>query len=251
MALLPALGRLGEIAASQWGLVTRRQADSVGIGPSAMERLVANSVLERVDRGVYRFAGAPPVLNEGLLAAWLQLAPDTLPGERTPNQGVVSHESAAVIWEVGDFPANRHEFTVATRRQSRRRDVCLYVRPGGLETDIVWRWGVFVTRPARTASDLLARWAVPEDVGVMVADSIHAGYEHPAAFAEALAPVAGNYPWLRPGDGLQCLAWLLEAGQATDRAQWMDAARAWLTQAPATSGSHGPAPISGEVKLPA
>lgn len=241
MALLSALGRLGEIAADQWGLVTRQQADSAGIGRSSLERLVASSVLIRVDRGVYRFAGSTPTLNEGLFAAWLQLAPHIPRWERTPEDGVVSHESAAMIYGVGDLPANRHEFTFSRRRQSRRSDVRIHVRPEGLETGVTKWDGVYVTRPARTASDLLADWKVPDDVGVIIADSIHAGYEHPGAFAEALAPVAAMYPWVRPGDGLECLHWLLVLSQANEKDLWMEQARAWVDRASSDSAVREPA----------
>jgi hypothetical protein len=57
--------------------------------------------------------------------------------ERAPDQGVVSHRSAAALYGLGHLPADRHEFTLPTRRQTRRADVRLHPQelesggPGG------------------------------------------------------------------------------------------------------------------------
>src|SRR6266508_1213411 len=88
------LNRLARIAQDQWGLVTRRQAEHAGVSPATLQRL----------------AGDVPL--------W----------ERAPRQGVVSHRSAAAVYELGHLPADRHEFTLPVRRQSRREDVRLHLR---------------------------------------------------------------------------------------------------------------------------
>jgi predicted transcriptional regulator of viral defense system len=98
------LGRLAAIAEDQWGLATRRQAESAGVPQATLTRLIRSGVLERVAHGVYRLAGAPATDHLDLRAAWLQLAPETPSWERSPEQGVVSHRSAAALYGIGDLP---------------------------------------------------------------------------------------------------------------------------------------------------
>ena len=118
------LSRLQELAQEQWGLLTRRQIENEGIGSTTLERLTSpGGLLERVATGVYRLIAAPIPDHMDLRASWLQLAPDLPAWERTANQGVVSHRSAAAVYGLGHLPADRHEFTVPKRRQTRRPDV--------------------------------------------------------------------------------------------------------------------------------
>src|SRR5690348_5082281 len=105
--------RLADLAESQWVLITRQEADKLGIPRRTLDRLASN--LERVARGVYRIVGAPPADHLELRAAWLQLAPEVPASRRTDDQGVISHRSAASFYGIGDLPADRHEFTVARR----------------------------------------------------------------------------------------------------------------------------------------
>ena len=94
--------RLSELTQDQWGLVTRRQLGDAGFASSTVERLTApGGVLERVSWGVYQLAGAPVPEHQELRAAWLQLTPGPHAWERTPDQGVVSHRSAAVMTRRG------------------------------------------------------------------------------------------------------------------------------------------------------
>ncbi|HEY5985877.1 MAG TPA: type IV toxin-antitoxin system AbiEi family antitoxin domain-containing protein, partial [Streptosporangiaceae bacterium] len=123
------LRRVAEIAEDQWGLVTRKQARLAGVPQTTLERLTApGSALERVAYGVYRLTGAPEPDHLDLRAAWLQLAPETWAWDRAPRQGVVSHRSAAALYGLGHLPADRHEFTVPARKQTRRVDVRLHQR---------------------------------------------------------------------------------------------------------------------------
>ncbi|HEY3631288.1 MAG TPA: type IV toxin-antitoxin system AbiEi family antitoxin domain-containing protein, partial [Jatrophihabitantaceae bacterium] len=87
MASSVALQRLSDVAADQWGLITRRQIADAGTPPTTLDRLTApGSALARVAAGVYLLAGAPIPDHLDLRAAWLQLAPDTPVWERTPGQ---------------------------------------------------------------------------------------------------------------------------------------------------------------------
>ena len=214
------LRRLGAVAEEQWGLVTRRQAELAGIRSATLARLTAEgSVLQRVAHGVYRLVGAPVPDHLDLRAAWLQLAPETPAWERRPEQGVISHRSAAALYGYGHLPADGHDFTLPKRRQSRRPDVRLHQRP--LE-DREWidLRGLPVTRPSRIASDLLYDREDPEAVAQLIADAIRAAQDYPGTFADTLCPHAARFG-LCKGDGLALLRWLLDLVGDPDTAHWV------------------------------
>ena len=232
-----AIGRLAVIAEDQWGLLTRQQAQATGIARATLERMTANALLERVSRGVYRLAGAPIPEHMELRAAWLALAPAVPRWERTPDEGVVSHRSAAAMYGVGDLPADRHEFTIPARRQSRRPDVRFHVRPGG-PGPWIELGGLPVTRPARIAFDLLLDNEDPEAVAYIVSQSIRDVYDYPGSFARALAPLAARFG-LRRGDGLALLEWLLGLAAHPDTQLWLDEARRSLADHPLEDDADG------------
>ena len=189
----PNLKRLSEIAEDQWGLITRRQAaDLAGVPPTTLDRLSAlGGLLERVAHGVYRLAGAPVPDHLDLRSAWLQLAPAVPAWERTPIEGIVSHRSAASLYPIGDLPADRHEFTLPGRHQSRRPDVRLHK---GSPAEVAWinLRGLPATRPSQIASDLLRDHEEPEAVARVVTEALHHVYDYPGEFARALRPHAAR-----------------------------------------------------------
>lgn len=218
------LSRIAQIAEDQWGLVTRRQAENAGVSPATLQRLASEGVLKRMSQGVYHLTGAPTPDQIELRAAWLQLAPDIVAWERTPADGVVSHRSAAALYGLGHLPADRHEFTLPGRRQSRRADLRLHHRQ---ITDDEWisLRGLPVTLPSRIVSDLLYDREDPEAVAHVVADAIRAVYDYPGTFADALAPHAARFG-LRRGDGRALLRWLLDLVGDPETSRWMEEARA-------------------------
>lgn len=222
--------KLGQVAEDQWGLVTRRQAETAGVSPATLQRLSNEGVLERVSHGVYHLAGAPPPDHVPLRAAWLQLAPDTPAWKRLgkPDQGVVSHRSAAALYGLGHLPADTHEFTLPARRQVRRPDVRVHRRKLADGEWIVLR-GLPVTRPARIAADLLADREDPEAVGQVVADALRGVNEYAGTFVETLSPYAARFG-LRRGDGVALLRWLLDLVGDPDTSRWMEDARAVVTE---------------------
>lgn len=234
------LGPIAEIAQDQWGLITRRQAERAGTPPATLDRLTAEGgVLQRIAHGVYHLAGAPLPDHLDLRAAWLQLAPGALAWERVSAQGVASHRSAAVLYGLGHLPADRHEFTLPMRRQTRRPDVRLHHRD---LTDGEWLSlrGMFVTRPSRIAADLLGRYEDPEAVGHLVADAIRAVYDYPGTFADSLAPFAARFG-LRRDDGIGLLRWLLDLADGPDTLRWVDEAQAHVDRQHQEQARHSPA----------
>jgi len=226
------LGPLAELAQDQWGLLTRRQAYKAGVAPATLTRLISDSVLERVASGVYRLAGAPFPDHLELRAAWLQLAPDIPAWVRRPEQGVVSHRSAASLYGIGDLPADVHEFTVPVRRQTRHPDVRLHVRDIAGAKLIDLR-GLPATRPSRIASDLLYDHEEPEAIARIVVEATQHMYDYPGTFADALAPHAVRFG-LRRGDGLALLRWMYDLVGDPDTEEWMEKARAHVGRRRAT-----------------
>lgn len=218
------ISRLSAFAADQWGLVTRRQAERAGVPRATLDRLLGDEdLVQRVAHGVYRLMVAPTPDHLALRAAWLQLAPEVPAWERRPEQGVVSHRSAAALYGIGDLPADRHEFTLPTRRQSRRPDVRLHQRRLQ-DREWIWLRGLPVTRPARIAVDLLRDDEGPEAVAQITADAIRAVSDYPGTFAEILAPHAPRFG-LHRGDGLALLQWLLDLVDDPEASRWMSEAR--------------------------
>jgi predicted transcriptional regulator of viral defense system len=225
------------VADEQWGLVTRQQVEATGVAWSTLARRVRSGSLERVARGVYRVRGAGEPEHLELRAAWLQLSPATPAWERTPEQGVVSHRSAAALYGLGHLPADVHEFTFPARRQTRRDDVRLH---RGDVSDASWitLHGLPVTRPHRIAADLLAEREDPGAVGELIADALRPGHDDPGTVAQAIAPYASSHG-LRRGDGVGLLRWLLDLTGDPGRRAWLDEAA--TTDADAHRYGPGPA----------
>ncbi|WP_305787806.1 type IV toxin-antitoxin system AbiEi family antitoxin domain-containing protein [Symbioplanes lichenis] len=206
------------IAEEQWGLVTRHQVDATGVAGTTLTRHVQRGSIERVAHGVYRIRGGGEPDHLELRAAWLQLEPRIPAWDRIPADGVVSHRSAATLYGIGHLPADKHEFLLPSRRQTRRNDVRLH--RGNLENDWTTLRGLPVTRPRRTSADLLADHEDPGAVAQLIADALRAGYDEPAAIAAAIAPHAAAHG-LRRGDGAGLLHWLLDLSGDPDRQRWL------------------------------
>lgn len=215
---------LAEVAQDQWGMFTRRQAELSGVLNTTFERLAASdSMIERVAHGVYRFIATPIPEHLDLRAAWLQLSPDTPAWQRTAEQGLVSHRSAATLYSLGELPADRHEFTLPVRKQTRRADVRLHRGP---VTEINWAHldGMLATRPSRIAADLLADHEDLEAVARITAEAIRKIYDHPSTFTQSLAPLSARFG-LRHNDGYGLLRWMLELVGDPETPQWLAEAR--------------------------
>jgi len=236
--------RLAGIAEEQWGLLTRRQAQEAGVSPATLKRLIRDGVLERTAPAVYRLAGAPVPDHVALRSAWLQLAPETPVWQRRPEQGIVSHRSAASVYGIGHLPADIHEFTLPSRRQVRRSDVRVH-RGRFDEAEWIILRGLPVTRPSRIASDLLAGSEDLEAVAHVVADALRGAFDYVGTFVEALAPHAARLG-LRRGDGVAVLRWLLDLVDDSATQQWMADARAASTELTPERVRGTPAPSASQ-----
>lgn len=140
---------------------------------------------------------------------WLLLDPAAPAWERLdgPNVELVSHASAAELYDVGDLRADVHEFTLPRRRQTRRRGVRLHRGHVPAKHRVVLH-GLPVTRAGWMVGDLLEDHVDPETVARITAEVIDRVLDYPAVIAERVAPFAARFDFPR-GDGLGVLDQLL------------------------------------------
>jgi hypothetical protein len=215
-----------EFAEGQWGLITRRQLEALGIRPATLARLLADGTLERVTHGVYRVRGSGEPDHLGLRAGWLLLDPAVPAWERLddPAVALVSYTSAAELYDVGDLRADVHEFTLPDRRQTRRSDVRLHRGDVPLSNRIILH-GLPATRASWMIGDLLADHIDPETVARITAEVVDRVLDYPAVIAERVAPFAMRFGLSR-GDGLGVLDQLLTIAGHGERESIIDQVRA-------------------------
>ncbi len=141
----PPTRAVAELAAGQWGVVSREQLRALGLGRGAIDGRLRAGALRRVHHGVYAVAGAVLPREGRWLAAVLAC------GDRA----VLSHVSAAVHWGLLQYDAPRPEVTApASRRQvpgiRLHRSRCLDAQ------DTTTHQGIPTTTVHRTLLDIAA-----------------------------------------------------------------------------------------------
>ena len=193
--MVHALELLGGYTTGQWGMVTTRQAQSLGVGDVTLHRLRTAGLLETVRHGVHATTSSPAAEARPEQAVWLSLRPATPAWERPrldPDGGVVSHRSAARLHGLGDLPDVRIELTVPRRRTM--RDPNVWLRTASLaESDVALLDGLPVTTPLRTIRDLLDRRIDASHVATIVRQAIDAGQVTRTELPAAIAPFARHY----------------------------------------------------------
>ena len=187
----PPIGaRLSDLAVTQHGYFTRAQAAREGVDDMDLQRAVKSGAIQRLDRGVYRIAGAGQDTHERLRVAWLRLTPGKSPRQRTIRPHLwVAHRSAASLFDLGVTAADVPEF-ISDRRRQTRAEVRIRVRTEGLERgEWMVRDGFAVTTPARTIADLAAGRMDGGHLGRVVSDALAKGL---ATDAEVRAALAGR-----------------------------------------------------------
>ena len=153
--------------------------------------------LERVEGAarVYRLTGAPPEPDlAGLRAAWLQLGAGQVASARLRRPAAVaSHRSAAAALGLGDPLDGTQEFYVPLRRQLRRPDLRLRVRPA--LADDQWRvvTGLPVCTAERVVVDLLAEREDESAVARICQDALRAGLLSWGRLVDLAGTAAGPY----------------------------------------------------------
>jgi very-short-patch-repair endonuclease len=150
-ASAPAVDRtLAGIAERQHGVVERAQLLALGLGPRTIERRLAAGRLHRLHRGVYAVGHRSLTVQGRWLAAVLALGPDA----------VLSHRSAAALWELRPAGGRRIDVTVPGHGRHSRPRIAVHVARELPDRDRAMRAGIPVTSVARTLLDLAG--VVPE-----------------------------------------------------------------------------------------
>ncbi|MGH2692980.1 MAG: type IV toxin-antitoxin system AbiEi family antitoxin domain-containing protein [Actinomycetota bacterium] len=106
-------GRCAAMAARQYGVITRGQALSFGLSPSALGRRLASGRLQPIHPGIYLLTGTRGTWEQRLLAACLWA------------HGVASHRAAAALWGLGID--RRETVEITSSRRLRRAGLLVHV----------------------------------------------------------------------------------------------------------------------------
>jgi very-short-patch-repair endonuclease len=135
------------LAGRQHGVVSHAQLVDLGFHPQAIKRRIANGRLHPLRRGVYA-VGRPQVTQHG---RWMAAVLSCGPG------AVLSHGSAAALWEIGREKRGSIEVSVPTRGGRRRSDMVIHRRAALLANDVTRQNDIPVTAPVRTIVDIACR----------------------------------------------------------------------------------------------
>jgi very-short-patch-repair endonuclease len=169
---------ISQLAAGQHGVVARWQLLDAGVTAQQIKVRIRNGRLHEIHRGVYLVGHRvpPPLAVEqaALLAC----------GE----QAVLSHRSAAKLWDLLPYPASAPAWvTVPPERSADRRRIRIQ-RAVVAAADMRRRHGLRLTSPPRTILDL-SYLLDEEELERVVAE---ASYRRVASEAELRAQIAGN-----------------------------------------------------------
>lgn len=151
--------RLYEMAQSQQGFFTTKQAIRVGFAETTHSYHVKAGNWIREHRGIYRLADFPTPERPDLML-WYLWSQDR---QEIP-EGTYSHETALSLHELSDVMPSKLHMTVPKgfRRNSMIPEVLILHRANADKSDVQEIYGVRVTRPLRTIIDLLRTKQVDE-----------------------------------------------------------------------------------------
>ncbi|WP_404799981.1 type IV toxin-antitoxin system AbiEi family antitoxin domain-containing protein [Amycolatopsis eburnea] len=203
---------LGDYVGEQWGMVTARQAKSLGIDAVTLYRLKDAGFLDLVRRGVYVATTAAAHRHQAEQAAWLALRPTEWAWNREPldpDDGVLSHGTSARLHGFGELVENEIAFTVPRRRTSRDTDLWFKIDDSLTDDDVTLVDGLPVTTMLRTVCDLLDQHIDGSHIATIIREAVEAGQLRLDTLADRITPYARRYR-VRPLTGTALLEHLLE-----------------------------------------
>jgi predicted transcriptional regulator of viral defense system len=177
--------RLFTLIAEQGGYFTAAQAKEIGYSYQSQAHHVAAGNWMRVDRGLFRLVEWVPGVHDDL-ARWTLWS---------RGRGVVSHESALSVHEIGEFEAARVHLTVPPDF-SIRDDAVVIHRAELPDADVTARLGFRVTTPIRSIVDIAALAPDEDQLARAIEDAQQGGLltiRGLRARAESLDPRAALY----------------------------------------------------------
>jgi predicted transcriptional regulator of viral defense system len=173
MTKKPDFNLLYQLAETQAGYFTARQAHEVGYSRERLSALTARKQFIRIQRGIYRLSHFPASRFEDLFIAQMRAGPNS----------IISHDSALAVYDLSDvLPAEIH--VIMPRTGSRRRDD-IRLHTNNIEIDeITKREGLPVTTPSRTIADVIANGLGNDLVRQAVEEAIKRGLVNKAQLLE-------------------------------------------------------------------
>lgn len=135
------------LAATQHGVVARRQLLERGLSAQAVQHRIERGRLHRVERGVYAVGRSELSRHGWWMAAVLGCG----------SGAVLSHGSAAALWGVERERRGTIEVSIPVSTPRRHGRVLVYRRPNLRSVEVVVRNGVPVTSLVRTLIDIASQ----------------------------------------------------------------------------------------------
>ncbi|MEX1046850.1 MAG: type IV toxin-antitoxin system AbiEi family antitoxin domain-containing protein [Actinomycetota bacterium] len=156
--------RLFQVAGSQSGLFTAAQALNAGYSYAAQKYHVDHGNWKRVDRGIFRLPEWPLERHEDLIR-WVLWS---------GGKGVISHETALSVYDIGDADPVRADLTVPPSFRKSAPGVKLHrgVIP---DKDITHLEGVRITTATRAILDAASGYLDGDQFATAVSDAIRVG----------------------------------------------------------------------------
>jgi very-short-patch-repair endonuclease len=174
-------GALWKLARRQHGVVTRRQLLVLGYSRHAIDHRIANGRLHPVWRGVLAVGRLELTTYGRFMAAVLSC------GEGA----VLSHESAAALWEIRSARRRGFEVSVPLSAFPRRSGIVVHRRANYAELELVRHHGIPVTSPICTLVDLATRLR-RDQLEAAVNDADKRGLTDPEKLRSALETMTGR-----------------------------------------------------------
>lgn len=161
------------VAQQQRGVISREQLEKLGIDVHGLRWALQRGKLVRVFRGVYRFPAAPETWEQRAQAAVLLVGP----------RAALSHESAAALWQLEGFARLPGPVHVSAAEVDRVRVPGVVAHRTSVGFTPYLRFGLPVTRLARTIVDVSAR--LDDEALEIVLDTAHHRYRALGVWLEA------------------------------------------------------------------
>jgi predicted transcriptional regulator of viral defense system len=139
--VLTDLDRLREIAVDQYGFVTARQGEDVGVSVPSLSMMTKRGRLVRIARGLFRVPQVPATRFDPFMKALLWVG---FP------EACLSHDSALDAWEISDINPDQIHMTIGARRRMTRAIPDGYVihRQDLASNQVTWWEGIPTVTPS-------------------------------------------------------------------------------------------------------
>ncbi len=157
--------RLFEVAESQQGYFTSADAKRLGYGYPSQHFHVKQGNWIRIDRGIYRLKKFPAAIHEDLMRWWLW----------SRKKGVISYETAAAVYELGDLLPSKVHLTVPPNFRRKPAKGLVLHKADVDESETEKLHGFPITTARRTIADLEQAQLDPERLSAVVKDALKKG----------------------------------------------------------------------------